>query len=301
MAIWHLLIAFAWCTLAGFLMSMGAGGGGILVGIGQISLLGVGDPNMVKVVNQILELVSRTVSVPMYYRQKRLVWSLAITYGIGAPVGAVVGSWFSKSYLSDMSVYRAAFGVLTAVVAARVLYEGWAKSALAHTGRRRAHEVSQRILQQLRGTSNAAPEAMTQAHTTQVSWRRVSVRFGGEDFEFSPWSAAAGGFCIALVGSTLGVGGGFLVTPFMASILLFPMYLVIGTGLVALMVPLVVSVLSYLIMHVAVDWSLLGIEVPAVLLGSLLGPLVNRRLNERALKTFVALVLLSIGLYYVIA
>jgi uncharacterized membrane protein YfcA len=282
-------------------MSMGAGGGGILIGIGQISLLGVGDPNSVKLVNQLLEFVSRLVSVPMYHRQKRLVWSLALTYGVGAPIGAAVGAWFSKTYLSDMSVYRATFGVLTACVAVRVLYEGWSKSALAHRGRRRAQEISQRISQQLRGSSPAVPGTIAGARTIRVSWRRVLVRFGDEEFEFSPWSAATGGFCIALVASTLGVGGGFLVTPFMASILLFPMYLVIGTGLVALMVPLVVSVLSYLTLHVTLDWYLLCIEVPAVLLGSFIGPVVSRRLDERALKTFVAIVLLLIGCYYVVA
>ncbi|MGH7226638.1 MAG: sulfite exporter TauE/SafE family protein [Gemmataceae bacterium] len=299
MGAWHLLIAFAWCTLAGFLMSMGAGGGGILVGIGQISILGIVDPNMVKVVNQLLELVSRLVSVPMYHRQKRLVWSLAISYGVGAPIGAIVGAWFSKTYLSNMAVYRPAFGVLMIIVAGRVLYEGFARSALAHSGRRRAHEVSRRVLQQLR-MANRTPDELVAARTVSASWTRVSVRFGGEIFDFNPISAAAGGFCIALVASTLGVGGGFLVTPFMASVLMFPMYLVIGTGLVALMPPLAVSVVSYLALNVRVDLPLLAVEVPAIVLGSLMGPVVNRYLNERLLKTLVALILLSIGLYYAV-
>ncbi len=41
-------------------------------------------------------------------------------------------------------------------------------------------------------------------------------------------------------------GGGFLVAPFMASILLFPMFFVVGTALVALMIPLMASVSTYL-------------------------------------------------------
>ena len=53
--------------------------------------------------------------------------------------------------------------------------------------------------------------------------------FGGETFEFNPWMAIAGGFCISLVGSLFGVGGGFLVTPFLASALLLPMFIVVGT------------------------------------------------------------------------
>ncbi len=286
--------------MAGFLMSMGAGGGGILVGIGHISVLGVGDPNMIKVVNQILELTSRVVSVPLYHRQRRLVWSLALTYGIGAPVGAVAGSWASKTYLSNMSVYRTAFGVLVAFVAARVLYEGWARGALLHAGRRRAREASERVLKRVRAAGSAGPAPDDQPRTVLWSWSRARVRFAGEDFEFSPLAAAAGGFGIAFVGSAFGVGGGFLVTPFMASILLFPMYLVVGTSLVALMIPLTASVATYLALQVHVDWSLVATEVPGVLVGSFLGPALNRYFNEKALKTFVAVVLLAIGLYYML-
>jgi uncharacterized membrane protein YfcA len=291
-------LAFGWCVLAGFLMSSGAGGGGILAGVGHISILGIGDPNMIKVVNQILEFSSRLVSVPLYHRQKRLAWSLALAFGIGAPVGAAVGSWFSKTYLSDMSVYRQAFGLLVALVAARVLYEGWAKSVLRHTGLRKAREASDRVARNARTARANGPSAADGPRTVRFGWRRASVRFGGEHFDFNPVAAAAGGFAISCVGSAFGVGGGFLVTPFMASVLLFPMYLVVGTSLVALMIPLTVSVLTYLALQVRVDWALVAVEVPAVLVGSFLGPALNRYLNDRWLKTFVAVVLLAIGIYY---
>jgi hypothetical protein len=293
-------LAFGWCVLAGFLMSSGAGGGGILAGIGHISILGIGDPNMIKVVNQILEFSSRLVSVPLYHRQKRLVWSLALTFGIGAPFGAAAGSWLSKTYLSDMSVYRQAFGVLVALVAARVLYEGWARAVLQHAGLRKAREASDRVARGVRAGGANGPSAADGTCTVRFGWRRASVRFGGEHFDFDPLAAAAGGFAISLLGSAFGVGGGFLVTPFMASVLLFPMYLVVGTSLVALMIPLTVSVLTYLALQVKVDWTLVAVEVPAVLVGSFLGPLLNRYLNDRWLKTFVAVVLLAIGLYYVL-
>jgi uncharacterized membrane protein YfcA len=267
-------LAFGWCVLCGFLMSMGAGGGGILAGVGHISILGIGDPNMIKVVNQILEFASRLVSVPLYHRQQRLVWSLALSFGVGAPLGAIVGSWVSKNHLSDMVLYRAVFGVLIVLVAARTLWEGLTRRPRAQT--------------------------VDRPQTVAYGWRVFRVRFGGEDFGFNPWVAAAGGFAISFVGALLGVGGGFLVTPFMASVLLFPMYLVVGTSLVALMIPLSVSVLTYLALEVGVDWKLVAVEVPGVLVGAFIGPALNRYMNERALKTFVAAVLLAIGLYYVL-
>lgn len=39
-------VDFGWSVLAGFIVSMGAGGGGILAG-GHISLLGIADANMI--------------------------------------------------------------------------------------------------------------------------------------------------------------------------------------------------------------------------------------------------------------
>ena len=272
----NLTLAFAWCVLAGFFMSMGAGGGGILAGIGHISILGVGDANMIKVVNQILEFASRIVSVPLYHRQKRLVWSLALTFSIGAPLGAIVGSWISKTYLSDMALYRPVFGLLVALVAARTLYEGWSR------------------------TRPREPAPKGHSRTVAFGWRRARVLFSGREFDFDPRSAALGGFAISFVGSLMGVGGGFLVTPFMASVLLLPMYLVVGTSLVALMIPLTVSVLTYLALEVDVDWKLVAVEVPGIWVGSFLGPALNRYMNERVLRTFVALVLLAIGLHYLV-
>src|SRR6185503_15937785 len=246
-------------------------------GIGHISILGVTDPNMIKVANQILEFTSRLVSVPLYHRQKRLVWGVALSFGIGAPFGAAAGSWFSKTYLSDLATYRSVFGLLVALVAARVLYEGWFKTP----------------------RKQAAPDG-SHPRTMSFGWSKARVRFGGRELEFNPWAAALGGFAISFVGSAMGVGGGFLVTPFMASVLLFPMFLVVGTGLVALMIPLTVSVLTYLALDVNMDWKLIAVEVPGILAGSFLGPALNRHLNEKALKTFVAVVLLAIGVYYLV-
>jgi uncharacterized protein len=291
-------LAFGWSILCGFIMSMGAGGGGILAGIGHISILGIADANMIKVVNQILEFSSRIVSVPLYHRQKRLVWSVALSYGIGAPVGAIAGSWFSKTFLSDMALYRPAFGVLIAIVAARVLYEGWGRKALTHAGLRKAKERSERVSRSARA-SRTGPHSADAPRSSFLAWKKIRVHFGGEHFDYSPLAAALGGFTISFVGSAFGVGGGFLVTPFMASILLFPMYLVVGTSLVALMIPLTVSILTYVALRVGIDWRLVVVEVPGVLVGSFLGPVLNRYMNEKALKTFVAVVLLGIGLYYV--
>ena len=289
--------AFAWSILAGFLMAMGTGGGGLLAGIGHLSILGIGDPNTIKVVNQILEFTSRLFSVPVYLKQQRVIWPLALSFGIGAPPGAIAGSWLSREFLSDLSLYRSIFGVLIMVVAARTLYESLARPRSRRSALQRAFEVSSRI----QGRAGGAAEASVDAPSmVQFRFRRVRIDCAGESFDFDPFAAVAGGFAISLVGSMLGVAGGFLVTPFMASILFFPMYFVAGTALVALMLPLIVSVATYLYLDVVVDWSLVAVEVPGIAIGSLAAPLVNRRINEKYLRLLVAAVLACIAAYYLL-
>lgn len=292
-------LAFAWSVLAGFIMAMGGGGGGILAGIGHISVLGIGDPNMIKAVNQILEFVSRIFSVPIYHRQKRIVWPLAISFGIGAPFGAVAGSWFSKHYLSDMASYRPVFGILVALVAARVLYEAWSKSAGRNERAKKAYDASEKA-RLAHNSKDKIAGTGEPPRTLSIAVNKIRILFGGHEFDFNPLVVAAGAFGVSFLGAMVGVGGGFLVTPFMATVLLFPMYLVVGTGLVALMVPLLASVAAYVAMQVHLDLWLVGIEAAGIMVGSIAGPLLNRYVNERLLKLYVAVVLFAIGIFYLL-
>lgn len=293
-------LAFAWSVLAGFIMSMGGGGGSILAGVGHISILGIGDANLIKVVNQILELTSRALSVPLYHRQKRLVWPLAIVFSVGAPFGAIAGAWFSVAYFSDMSVYQPVFGALVVAVAARVLLEAGETSTHRSERARKAHTIAQRIHldRPPRAHPNGPGPAIASPTMESISWREIRVRFAGEFFGFNPLLTAGCAFGISFVGTTVGVGGGFLATPFMTSVLFFPMYLVVGTSLLALVAQLVVAVIAYLALQVRMDWWLVAIEVPGVMVGSILGPMLNRYMNEKFLKIYVAAVLFAIGAYY---
>ncbi len=50
------------------------------------------------------------------------------------------------------------------------------------------------------------------------------------------------GFVVAIISSALGVGGGFLLVPFMVSVLKIPMYLVPGTSAFSILITSLVSI-----------------------------------------------------------
>ena len=53
-------------------------------------------------------------------------------------------------------------------------------------------------------------------------------------------------------------------------------------------------------MQVQVNWILVAVEVPGIVVGSILGPALNRYMNEKLLKLYVAGVLFAVGIYYLI-
>ncbi|MBI4522694.1 MAG: sulfite exporter TauE/SafE family protein, partial [Deltaproteobacteria bacterium] len=63
-------IPFLWALFVGLVFSMVGAAGGILAGVGHISLFGLADANMIKPMNQLLVIVSPLVAVPAYWRQQ---------------------------------------------------------------------------------------------------------------------------------------------------------------------------------------------------------------------------------------
>ena len=108
-SIWLLI---AWGVLVGFVFSTVGAAGGILASVGLISVFGVEDPNLVKPMAQTLTLATPLIAVPLYYRQCRLVSSIALLLGAGGVLGAMLGSYLSVHYLSDMSIFRPVFAGL---------------------------------------------------------------------------------------------------------------------------------------------------------------------------------------------
>ena len=132
----------------------------------------------------------------------------------------------------------------------------------------------------------------------RYSLRQVHFEFGGEQFTFSPWSPFLTGIGIAVVSSALGVGGGFLLVPYMTILLRLPMFIVAGTAALAIAVSSVTSIANYMRLGIELDLPLLSLLLVGTVVGAWIGPLLSRHLYERWLQGILCLVLLLIGLRY---
>jgi hypothetical protein len=131
------------------------------------------------------------------------------------------------------------------------------------------------------------------------SIKHCSFTFYGVEFSFNPLVPICGGFVIAGLASFLGVGGGFLLVPFLTSIAGLPMYLVAGTSSFAVLVGMVTSIFTYMVVKgTPVFWPLIGIELLGVLVGSFIGPRTSKYIPDIWLKRLFVVLALYVGIRY---
>lgn len=285
------LIPVLWGLLVGLVFSLVGAAGGILASFGLISVLGVTDANQVKPMAQALTLATPLIAVPGYLRQCRVIASLALLLAAGGILGSLVGSTLSARYLADLSTFKPVFAVLVLVIAVQLI---WSMRSRPEGAASRAAQAFEGLVA---GSGQPCDFGVRHKHWSVT---QIEFEFGGEQFSFQPWIAAAAGFGIAVLSSALGVGGGFLMVPFMAMALRLPMFIVAGTAALAIFVSSTASIANYLALGVRLDWALLVPLLVGTLAGAWLGPFTSRFLREQWLRFLLVLVLLGIGLRYLV-
>ncbi|MBT8116342.1 MAG: sulfite exporter TauE/SafE family protein [Gammaproteobacteria bacterium] len=288
---WTLL---AWGLLVGLVFSTVGAAGGILASVGMISVFGLQDPNLVKPMAQAMTLVTPLVAVPLYMRQCRVVYRLALLLGAGGVLGALLGSSLSHRLLADMSLFRTVFAVLVFFIAAQLIWQ-ILRTRTSTAELSRAMRAAESFEYQVKGGGDLCDQGV---RCIVTSFRRVVFAFGNERFSFNPLLPFFTGLGIAVLSSALGVGGGFLLVPFMSIVMRLPMYVVAGTSALAIAIHSITSIGNYIRLGIELDLAMLGFLLAGVIAGSVLGPLLSKHLPENGLRGLLAVILIIIGLRY---
>ena len=288
-----------WSILTGFVFSTVGAAGGILAGVGHITIFGIKDANMIKPMNQVLTTVTPIISTPMYMREKRLLLPVAVALALGGITGALIGSYLSHTYLSDIKDYKIFFGILTYFIAIRLWYE-------ITPGFR---EKQKKVKEATKNFENKVKELKAKGRMDElkkigVNYQKIGIgknvfTFGGTTFEYNALVPFFGGFLIAIVASSMGVGGGFLLVPLLTSLLGFPMFIVAGTVVLAILITSATSVINYISMGSVIDYAMLSWEIIGIVIGSYLGVRFSKYLKAVYLKGALAFILTYIGTKYV--
>jgi uncharacterized protein len=272
-----------WGVLVGIVFSAIGAAGGILTSFGLITLFGVLEPNSVKPMTQIVVLATALTFVPGYLRRGAIVPTLGLLLGLGGVVGAWVGSTLSTRYLSDMATFRPLFGLLTLAIAAQL---GW------------------KLYRHWQGTRAGTAKPM-QPFIGGVTERTIQLRcmcftYGETRYRVPVFSPLIAGALISFTAALFGVGGGFLLVPYMASMLAMPMHIIPATTAIPIFMSLLVSVGNFVSQGAVIQWGVLVPLAIGAIVGALLGPQINKRMSNTWLQAAMALIVTAIGIKYVL-
>lgn len=303
-----LLACFFWAIWVGWIFSTVGAFGGIMAGVGHITIYGLGayaktfketSPGLnklltdsIRVSNQWLVGLSALVSSVNYGRQKRLVTSLGFFLGIGALFATLLVVFTTAGKVS-FSQYQGFFGLCVFLIAAFMIYE---MSPKGQASKKAAKEAAKRFEETVKSKGDISGQGV---RTLQWSLAKTEISFFGQKFAFSPLWAFVGGFVISALASFIGVGGGFLYVPFLTSVVGLPMFVVAGTSAVAVLIGMIFSIFNFMaIKGVMVFWPMIGVELVGIFVGSMIGPRTGKYIPEKVLKWIFLVLAFYIGLRY---
>jgi uncharacterized membrane protein YfcA len=310
----NLILAFAWAVWVGWIFSTVGAFGGVMAGVGHMSVFGLGNyaksfkqtaPGLNKAVtdsirgsNQYLVGLSALISSFNYYRMGRLVVPLAITLGVGSMLGAWGSVTLSAGKVS-FSQYQGWFGVFVLALGCYLLYEtSPAGQASKKTAKAAASAFEAAVKKQKSG--EVVDTAALGVKVTKMSVTQICFTFYGVEFKFNPLIPLIGGVVISAIAAFLGVGGGFLLVPFLTSVAELPMYLAAGTSALAVLISMITSIITLITKGVTFDWALIGLELVGVAVGSVVGPWSSQYFSDLWLKRLFIVLALYVGIDYVL-
>jgi uncharacterized protein len=303
----NLIVAFFWAVWVGWVFSTVGAFGGIMAGVGHISVFGLGAyaktfkdtapelnkfvTDSIRVSNQWLVGLSALVSSVNYAKQRRLVIPLGIFLGLGSLLAAflVVYTTMGKVKFSE---YQGYFGLIVFIIGGFMIYEMTPKGQSKKKAAKEAVKAFEIAVKQKGDITQQGVK------TKKLNLVRTEISFFGQTFGFSPVWAFVGGFFISAISSFIGVGGGFLYVPFLTSVVGLPMFIAAGTSALAVLISMVLSIFNFMIKGVTVYWIMIGVELVGIFIGSMIGPRTGKFIPEKGLKWFFIVLACYVGLEY---
>ena len=302
------IVGFLWAIWVGWIFSTVGAFGGIMAGVGHITIYGLGAyaktfkdtaPNLnkfitdsIRVSNQWLVGLSALVSSFNYYKQRRLVASLGFFLGIGALLATLLVV-FTTAGKVKFSQYQGYFGLVVFVIGGFMVYE---MSPKGQASKKAAKAAAKAFEEASKAKANIEDQGVK---TVKWSLTKTEISFFGQTFSFSPLWALAGGFFISALASFLGIGGGFLYVPFLTSVVGLPMFVVAGTSALSVLIGMIFAIFNFMVLKgVMVHWPLIGVELIGIFIGSMIGPRTGKYIPEKVLKGIFIVLALYIGLRY---
>ncbi len=310
----NLVVAFFWALWVGWIFSTVGAFGGVMAGVGHMTVFGLGGyaksfketaPSLNKAItdsirgsNQYLVGLSALISSFNYYKMGRLVVPLAVALGIGS----ILGAWGSVTLTAgklSFSQYQGYFGLFVLALGVYFFYETSSKGQASKKKAKAAADAFEQTVKKQKSGEKVDTSSLG-VKVTKFSLTQITFTFYGVEFKFNPLIPLLGGVLISAVAAFLGVGGGFLLVPFLTSVAELPMYLAAGTSALAVLISMITSIVTLISKGVQFDWALIGLEMIGIAVGSVVGPRTSKYFSDLWLKRLFIVLALYVGVDYVL-
>lgn len=303
-----------WGIWVGWIFSTVGAFGGIMAGVGHITVFGLADygktfkstspalnkllTDSIRTSNQYLVGLSAFISSITYYRLGRLVMPLGLALALGGIAGAYLIPVLTAGKIS-LSAYIGYFGLIVLVIGCFLFYETTPQGQAKKKKAREAAKAFEESVKKKAAGQEAATGEVSGVRVIQWSLTNVRFTFFGVEFSFNPLWPFLGGFVIAAISAFIGVGGGFLYVPFLTSVTNLPMYIVAGTSALAVLVSMITSIFTYMFVKgTPIDFLFVGAELIGVAIGSLVGPVTSKYIPDVWLKRLFVVLAVYVGVGY---
>ncbi|MGB8991247.1 MAG: sulfite exporter TauE/SafE family protein [Desulfobaccales bacterium] len=300
-----------WGIWVGWIFSTVGAFGGIMAGVGHISVFGLGDyassfrktspvlnkliTDSIRTSNQYLVGLSAFMSSVTYYRMGRLVLPLGAALAIGGIAGAYMIPALTAGKIS-LKAYVGYFGIIVFVIGGFLFYSTTGKG---QESKKKAKEAAKAFQEAMKKGVKGAEAAAQGVQVKSWGLTRVDFTFYGVEFHFNPIWPVVGGFFIAALSAFLGIGGGFLYVPFLTNIVNLPMYVVAGTSALAVFISMITSIFTFMFVKgTPIDFVFVGAELVGIAAGSIIGPYTSKYISDVWLKRLFVILAIYVGLGY---
>lgn len=297
------IVVFIGSFLIGMMFVIVGAAGGLFTAAFQITIIGtngmvgVNAANAVKPTNMFLTLCSPITSVWSYFKEGRLAWPVALFFVSGILLGAFwIGPTYSAKYL-PMKAYKFYLGFFCLILFIKLWMESTKKSL---EKKKAVGAIVKKFDAELKKAKEEGRAAQIGKVILEKGWNlsRIRFTFWGEAFKANPVVLFFGGILIGCIASAFGVGGGFMLVPFMTTVMGYPMYLAVPISLCGTFATSVGGIARYAINGYQPDWIMAVLIAAGAMLGGKVGPKIQKKLPEIFLKRALALILFIVFLKY---
>lgn len=282
--LWHLLL-LGFC--AGYAMALVGGATGLVSLPYNMSVLGFNTIHVSPTV-QLETFLNPFGALLGFRRRGQSNLDFALPLCAGAVIGAMVGPFIRVYALPNPVAFKAAVGVALIFVGGQMLYRIFSPT----TGPRPA--------------AGTGPGAM-QIRTLARGWKTLEIGYGDERRRMWVPGLLVVGAGVGVIGTTLGVGGGFLLVPILVEFYRLPMRVIVAASIPFVIVLSAVGLLSFNVtlplltgQQVPTEWAWGFFTGGAAILGSWCATHSQRHIPEAWLLVVLGVSNAIVGLLYVL-